>query len=453
MSLASWLLTEHPFFDDLRRHLLSVIDTRSITDLDDLVIASRRPVRTVLLGLNELIRSGEVEVTNEGIVGSVEPSNRIPVRRWNSSHDHLNSEILERYLEIAGEREVPSLLWGQRRLIPRSAIDRADYILSWLEHPTDTITFLGDDDLVSPLVAALAPASTVKVIDIDSAVLEVVQETSRKLGAAVDVRHSDLSRARLEDTSKSSVVISDPWPSADGSFESVFWNYAACVLKTGGVSITTVAPSHKPIGYDGSAVQQQRSLGLCVIDLQADFGVYESFEFEFTEFEKDFLARNHLHSSVAQTKSISTAQKIADIKVESPVAPALDFDKWTSAATAHYLTIQAGVEEQVRLATERGLGPASSKAPSSPGLRTELIVPPHLRQKIPRNSHGSREEKLHAWSTVLEELDIDASGDELNELVDLSITGRIQSDGPLSQLGLGIRAIESWERQRLDAVS
>jgi predicted methyltransferase len=451
MSLTSWLLTEHPFFDDLRQHLLAVIDTRNVTDLDDLVIASRRPVRTVILGLNELIRSGEVRVTTGGIVSGTEPSSRISVRRWGATCDNSNTELVNRYLELAADRETPSLLWGQRRLIPRSAIDRARYILSWLKHQTDRITFLGDDDLVSPIVAALAPSATVQVIDIDSAVLQAAQKTALELGAAVNVEHSDLSRASLEDASKSDIVVSDPFPSADGSFESVFWNYAAYILRVGGVSITTVAPSHKPIGFDGSAVQQQRALGLCVIDLQADFGVYESFDFEFTAFEKAIFSRNGLRSTVGQTKSISTAQKVEDREVEWDTIASLDFDKWTVAATNHYLTIQAGVNEQVRLAAERGLQPTLIKNLPTHGLRTELIVPSTLRQRIPRNSDVSREEKVSAWSSVLEEMKVAASSEELNELINLAAIGKIQSDGPLSSLGLAIRAIESWERKRLDA--
>ena len=451
MSLVSWVLTKHPFFDDLRQHLLAVIETRNITSLDDLVIASRRPVRTVILGLHELIESGEVRVTPEGIVRSAGPSSRIPLRRWGGTSDNSNPEVVNRYLELAAERETPSLLWGQRRLIPSSAVDRARYILSWLKHQTNRITFLGDDDLVSPIVAALAPSATVQVIDIDSAVLQTAEKTARALGATVNVQHSDLSHTSAKDAAKSDIVISDPWPSADGSFESVFWNYAARALRVGGVSITTVAPSHKPIGYDGSAAQQQRALGLFVIDLQADFGVYESFDFEFTAFEKAILSRNGLRSTVSQTKSISTSQKVVDAEIERATTTSLDFDKWTVAATNHYLTIQAGVDEQVRLAAERGLQPILANSLATHGLRTELIVPADLRHRIPRNSDVSREEKLNAWRSVLEKIKVEASPDELNELINLAAIGKIQPDGPLSKLGLAIRAIESWERQRLDA--
>lgn len=450
MTLTSWLLTHHPFFVDLRQHLLNVVDAWNIGDLDEFVISSRRPVRTVILGLNELIRSGEVRVAHEGIVGRTEVLSKMPVRHWAPEWNDSDAGILNRYLEIAAERETPSLLWGQRRLIPKSAIDRAHYVLSWLQRPTSKITFLGDDDLVSPLVAALAPSATVQVIDIDRAVLEIAQKTARELGATIHVQHSDLSRATVEG-SKSDIAISDPWPSADGSFESVFWNYAAYMLRVGGMSLTTVAPSHKPLGYDACAVSQHRELGLSVIDLQANFGVYESFDFEFTPFEKKFLARHNLRSTVAQTKSILTACKVAELNGACNPAASLDFDKWTAAATDHYLTIQAGVEEQVQLATDRGLQPALVKNLPSHGLRTELIVPSNLREKVPHNPALSTEEKLAAWGTVLNEMDVAASPAELNELINLSTTGQITPDGPLAPLGLAIRAIESWERKRLDA--
>ena len=34
MTLTSWLFADHPFFVDLQQHLLRVIETRNIRDLD-----------------------------------------------------------------------------------------------------------------------------------------------------------------------------------------------------------------------------------------------------------------------------------------------------------------------------------------------------------------------------------------------------------------------------------
>jgi predicted methyltransferase len=456
MPLGTWLLENHPFFAELRRQLLAVLETHDIKDLDELVVASRRPVRTVLLGLAELIDSGEVEVGSKIVAGAkkdVATPPAVPVRHWMASRGDGWDEIFSRYLQAASKREVPSLLWGQRRLIPESAVERAHYILSWLEKSDGKIVFLGEDDLVSPLVAAAAPAAAVHVIDIDRGVLNTVQETARALDARVHTHHADLSQAVLEHRADCHLVVSDPWPSGDGSFEGVFWSHVAGILRPGGISISTVSPSHKPLGYEAGALKQLRVLGLCLLDLQADFGRYESFDFEFTPYETNILNRYGLKSNIHHTKSIVAARKISANGFSSEAsAPALDFNRWSAAAMGHYLTIQAGVDDQRQLAAERGVSapPAPDSEEAQRGLRIELILPPELRDRTAQIATLSRERQIDAWGALLAEAGVNPTGDELTELVGLSQSGEIKQDGPLARLGLAIRAIESWERWRLD---
>lgn len=456
MSLTSWLFNEHQFFRELRHHLRSVIEARRIRNLDDLVIASRRPVRTVLLMLDEMIRSEEVTVFPDAItINSRADSPHLarPKRGWAWNDDGDKDEIISRYVQLASEREAPALVWGQRRLIPESAVERAFYILCWLTRYDGKIVFLGEDDLVSPLVAALAPSCEVHVVDIDRGVLNAVDKTASALGTKVHTYHNDLSQAALDHNADSDIVISDPFPSGDGSFEGVFWSHVVRVLRPGGISITTVAPSHKPIGYDARALSLQQGLGLSILDLQADFGWYESFEFEFTAFEKDILARHHLRSRVHHTKSIMAARKESlEVLAAGQSSPEIDFEKWSSATMHHYLTVQAGVEQQKQIAVERGLGPAPSKeaAITKRGLRVDLIAPPELRRKVAVDSTTGKQELIESWNTVLAEMGVAATDEEIIELVRLAEAASIEPQGPSASLDLAIRALESWERWRLD---
>ena len=451
MSVASWIVEEHPFFRELRGHLLEVIEGSRIGGLDDLVVRSRRPVRTVVLMLGELIRCGQVHagadgLTVEGGAGArspARPEDRIPAA---AARD---SDLAQRYQKAIAKREPPSLLWGQRRLVPSSAWERGMYVTSWMERARGTVVFLGDDDLVSPFVAAASPGWHVYLVDIDSAVLETARRTAAELGAGLRLRHADLSQAELEHDQSCDVVVSDPFPSADGSFERVFWSHVVRILRPGGISVTTINPSHKPAGYGDPALVQQQRLGLALLDLRADFGRYESFDFEFSDHEKQILDRHGLTSTISQTKSLMAARKVSSPQAGAELErDGFDFGRWTAATMDHYLTRQAGLKEQCALAADRGIGavPDRPSGVDRRGLRAELILPPELRKRVLE----PLAQPATAWAEALAELRVDAAGGEIDELVRLSKNADIRDRGPLAPLGLAIRAIESWQRRRLD---
>src|SRR5712692_1253725 len=118
MNLVTWLLSEHPFFSDTRQHLLDVLAQGGINSLDELVIRSRRPFRTVLLVLNELLQNGEVEITFDGFVPTGKSIASLPwaTGRYLSLSYGMPSGLQERYFSLVATREEPALLWGQRRL-------------------------------------------------------------------------------------------------------------------------------------------------------------------------------------------------------------------------------------------------------------------------------------------------------------------------------------------------
>jgi len=450
MSLARWLLAEHPFFQDLRGRLENVINFQAPLSLDELVVRSRRPVRTVLLMLNDLLRIGAAQASPVGIErGSPQSEQRhaiaVPQRQQSCP-----STIEQRYLNAVVQREVPVLLWSQRRLVPQSVIDRCNYILRWVDRPVGSIVFFGDDDLVSPLFAAVAGGWSVHVADIDQGVLDTAQRVAKELGTTITVHHADISQITAAWTDSYDIVVSDPFPSGDGSFEAMFWARAARVLRPGGISVTTIAPSHKPVGYDRQALSRQAEIGLLLIDLQADFG---SFDFEFTPFEKRIMNENRLASSISQTKSIMAARKPRSWQPCKPDGSNdFDFKKWSAATLNHYLTVQAGVDEQQRLAAARGVGAPVVTGDAAPqGLRVDLIVPAELRSQIALESGDPTADGARAWEAVLARVGAVSTADERRELVRLASIADVQSDGPLTELGLAIRAIESWERWRLDA--
>jgi len=449
MSLYSWFVEQHPFFRELRQNVLAVTRQSEVQSFDDLVVRARRPSRTVLLALDQLVGAGDVTITAAGITSRpsaqkqancLEPSTKSKLR-----FEHRLDDLPSRYISLASKREAPALLYGQRRLVPESAVERCLYILNWLNQPEGTIVFLGDDDLVSPIVASAAPGWTVHVVDIDNGVLEAAQRTAEGLGTRVLIHHGDLSQIVLDLESSCDVAVSDPFPSGDGSFEGVFWSHVARILRPGGVSVTTLSPSHKPLSFAAGALQSQQSLGLCLMDLRADFGRYEAFEFEYTPFEQSMLKSHGLVSTIAFTKSLMAARKLLPQK-DSASKTQFDFSTWSAATLGHYLTQQAGVEKQRSIAQERGFGlPDGSAVPPKQGLKVELLLPPALRQDVSRAGNT-----LQTWTSVLGSLGASPSEMEVREIVRLSVSADVQPEGPLAQLGLAIRALESWERWRLD---
>lgn len=424
---AAWVFGNHPVFTAARERVLSILSSVRTGNLDEIVVESRTPVRTALLILGYLNATGQLPRPSASACCG--PVATIPAR--------LTDLATDRYLAAVANREKPGLLWGQRRLVPRSAIDRAEYVLHLAERcpPGGGVVFLGDDDLVSPLVA-VACERPIVVFDIDLAVVERAQDVARALGGQIRAYHSDLSNEIPELDDRTDIVVCDPFPSGDGSFEAMFWRVAAALLNSEGILVTTVAPSHKPEIYARGALRMLDLAGFTLLDLHANFGRYELFEFELVDLERHLLRRLRLNSTIAHTKSLLAARYDGAGALS---APPLDFAQWTRAAYSHYLTGQAGSFEQIQLARQRGL--ADLDTPSAPvdTLRPELLLPATLRSDASNDPH--------LWRS---QLGLPITELELVELASLATTPRRTLSDDSGWLALMARAVESWERWRLD---
>lgn len=445
--LAWWLFEEHPLFRGVGTALTEVLSEGGPSSLDQLVLRSRYQVRTVLLSLSHLNDRGLIRPDGDGCV--MIPSSRpLDLHITPQVPPRANTFITSRYLADVAQREQPVLVWGQRRLVPSSAIERADYLDLWAQATVGKAIFLGDDDLVSPLFAALHPRWDVTVVDIDREVLERATVIAEDLGATVRGRHEDISCLMPGLAGEFDIAVADPFPTVDGSFEFVFWSYAKALLKRGGWLISTTAPSHKPLEYSKGALAMLASLGFTLQDLRANFGRYEVFDFEFTDFEKEVLSRLDLKSSVAHTKSLFAATNTGEHEAQLK-QPEFDFHHWTNAALGHYLTSQAGVGNQQTLAHDRGLSTSISTSGEGYGscIRLAGIFPKPLSDAIDaaKDTHSLKQ----VLATQLDSLlNISSTDDEREELARLTTNGLQDAVNP--KVALAIRAIDSWGRRRLD---
>lgn len=453
MSVTEWIISQHLFFRELSQHLLNVLRRHHRLSLDELVVRSRRPVRTILLALENLLTSGQVHV----VEGDLQVYKHAHLPFYPSSYDveYLNGAISQRYLQLATEREKPALLWGQRRLLPTSAVNRAYYILNQMRKTEGVITFLGDDDLVSPLVSAFAPHWDVHVVDIDAEILSRASSIAAQLDTQVQLHHSDLASAAADSPLKSDIAVGDPFPSGDGSFEEVFWGVAARILQPQGTLVTTIAPSHKPLSYSLGALKKLQNLGFCLKDLRENFGEYEVFDFEFLPYEKRILDTWALESHVSHTKSLLSAHYVPESnQTGEGQSPSFAYQHWMWSAAAHYLTLQAGQDDQIQIANSRGVASIkeqdSKNVREAEGLSISVMIPQPLREKL-RSLSGSPSDLVADCVRVLEEhFHVRPTDAEIAELIRISNSASLTTDGQLAQLGLSIRAIESWERWRLD---
>lgn len=449
MSILEWGLSYHPFLKYAREIILEHLQGEATGSIDNVIISSRLPVRTVLFVLHDLIKTNQIEAkTLADRFDYVEAEQQ---RILAKSSPIISRYAMEKYLSLSAEREKAALLWGQRRLIACSVVDRLFYIANNITAPFGKIAFLGDDDMVSPLVAVAYPRWSVEVFDIDDAVLKRAAIISDKLNSRVGCHHVDLSLDNSAWRNAFDIVICDPFPSVDGSFEGMFWAHAKAMLQTGGVLISTIAPSHKPLEFSVGALNKLLQLGFCIRDLRSDYGKYEIFDFEFTSFEKKIITEYHINPHISHTKSLFSARLIAKTNFAMNNKSGFDFKEWTAGIANHYLTLQAGIDKQLEIASSRGLYRINKSSIESQKyrFRVETLIPHQLRPKVSEDRifladywEGFFEKAIHVRPTTK----------ELREIINLLRKGDLSMESELPELGLAIRILESWERGRFDFV-
>jgi branched-chain polyamine synthase A-like protein len=197
------------------------------------------------------------------------------------------------------------------------------------------IVFLGDDDLVSPLVAALAPRHEVVVCDIDPIVLEESEAAAQTLNASLTTISVDFQDPQPAAELEAELAIADPFPSGDGAFEGFFWEVATRALVEDGRLISTISPSHKPRDYRQGALRALEDLEFELLETRADQSRYEVFDFELARLELRFLDHLGQTPGLSHTKDVFLAARRHGKPPGEP--PPFTYSHWQEATEGHYL--------------------------------------------------------------------------------------------------------------------
>jgi len=451
MSLADALIARQHVFAQCRDRVRSRLTRHGPFTLDDLAIATRFPSRTVLLVVADMLRRSELAVEDGRVRLRAEPSmggRRLPATRPELSAERRDpSQVLASYAtELARLRPDPALLWTQRWLTVESAVHRARTVAVGDPAAHPVVLLLGDDDAVSPLIAYLIPDANLVVIDIDQAVLSMLEELARGLRVRITTIHHDLSEGapplgRIRPTS----VVCDPFPTADGSFEAAFWTVAAALLPEHGSLFTTTQPSHKPLGYSWRAQQRLEELGFVITGAEAVASAYELFDFELTAYERDLVAGSGLMMYVSHTKSLLHAIKVREFRPPADQTDALAVSPLNMGD--HYLTQQVGLNTQREIVRTRGPRPKAPAAVPALASSASVRLDPYVifRPPGPAAAASPGDQSLSALSWQRYEYELAADEEELltalADGVDLA-----SLDLEEQRLALCVRAIQSWTR-------
>jgi hypothetical protein len=440
MNLATWTLRHHPFFLGLTEKLNNRLVIRSGLSIDDLVVELRRPLRPILLVLDILSQDGLLSASTFGSVRS----SRFSIETG-SDEDLLRA----RYGAATAKPGDLALLWTQRRLTRASAADRANYVARFCVRRTGRIVLFGDDDLVSPLLAAKLPDWHVTAIDIDADVLQRIDSVAKQLGSTVDTIHADLATWRLIGEPPD-IVVCDPFPTKDGSFERIFWVPAASILRAGGMLVSTSLPSHKPTNYSADIAGLLRRLDFSIVDQRMSGGTYEVYDFDLLPQERAILQRLKLHCTVHHTKALFAAEKLTDRAPPSDLRVEEDVMKqWMRRFSGHYLTVAAGKDVQAQLSIRRS--PQSSgkvegtaagtHAPS--GMDVSLLLPSQFEARTAGIQCALDIEALFEMLELKTRLRVEANERAL--LLQLHM-GTFDPESLDEPLALVVRSLDSWTR-------
>ncbi|MCK6681150.1 MAG: bis-aminopropyl spermidine synthase family protein [Thermoanaerobaculia bacterium] len=259
-----------------------------------------------------------------------------------SQKDDLSSvsrSAARSYFAARHVRGRPALLFGQRFITPRSALARAEAI-SRNTGSSRSVIFLGDDDLVSPILSFLRPDLRVTVLDIDANVLNALKASRRPSLeiVACDLRNGipAVLRGRFD------LFVADPFPSSDGSFELMFVAAGTQALSRSGarLGLVSLAPTHKTNAFGQRQVQLVQTSGARLLLWDTATAEYELIPGEWSPLEETTLATLDPRQS-----SFSHAKTLALFRWDEP---SLDpprgtpIDAWVECILAHDLTWRLG---------------------------------------------------------------------------------------------------------------
>ncbi|MGH8545677.1 MAG: bis-aminopropyl spermidine synthase family protein [Gammaproteobacteria bacterium] len=444
-ALFDWMMCNHPVFTDCARRLCSLMDTQGDMPFDELVVTSRRPMRMVLLAFDHLRRTGRLDYGTQ----THAPAPSAGTGAFSPPQDD-GRRIWDAYSKMAKERIEPSLLFGQRRLVPEAAWRRAHRTRAEMVSPAGRVLFIGDDDLVSPVLAALSPGWSVEVVDIDGAVLDRVAEVATGLDTTVTCLHGSVESLPADVRGPYDVVITDPFPSGDGSFEREFWWSATTVLRPGGSLVTTVAPSHKPLAFSRGALRAMDALGFVLRAMLDGHELYEVFEFELTDLERQIIRAHSISTTISHTKTLAIANYCPGANVQQRTP--FDYAAWQTQLEHHYLTIQAGLDEQRALSRARlpEIPPYQAPTDAGPGMGPELLWPSGEREALRAEIGPLTGETMQSWRTAIADRTmVELTDNDMYAIRTYTQTSRFDLDNPeVVRVALALRSIESWDRWR-----
>ena len=188
---------------------------RDLAELVRLSAAPRRSVEDVLTALgDDLERDGERVRIKPGLAASYEryhlPHYADPLDAAVAAHDKLLAKIGEWVAEVPP----PLAALDHVQATPETVLRRALWLDARYDLASSSVLFLGDHDLTSLAVRAIAPSAELTVVDLDERVLSYLDERGER---TIRTAHADL-RVGLPPalSGRADLVFSDPPYTSEG---------------------------------------------------------------------------------------------------------------------------------------------------------------------------------------------------------------------------------------------
>jgi len=278
-----------------RHAALSLTQEAGVICFGELVRRCRIPIRGAILVLRSLVKQGLLQVSLDGFLlpATMTDAQRRPqsCSLCNEREAELSAEsrtFLASFAEIASARPVECLLFGQRLIDDLGVLARTVALRHNGQLFGKRVALLGDDDLTSIGISLLGRPAKLTVLDIDERLLNFTAEVSRTLDLDIEVQRYDCADPVPSTQARSyDLVICDPYPTYDGSFESFFWSRAHTLLDPKGDSTvySFVGPSHKPPAFTRTALKTIHQAGATVLEMRPGFNAYVVIDGELTATE------------------------------------------------------------------------------------------------------------------------------------------------------------------------
>ncbi|MBI9082220.1 MAG: bis-aminopropyl spermidine synthase family protein [Desulfobacterales bacterium] len=352
----------------LKNELIRTIDLNQPLSFFELVYLMHLAYRNTLFFLEMLSREGKVVCTEQGICLAHSPN----LKRQHKHKEIMTQKILpwstevrqlERNLEqIARKQPSPILLFGHRGITIESTLNRINYMLYRDDVVDKEIAFIGDNDLCSIALGLLGKSRRLCVFDIDEKLIDFLRAVCKEYSLKIEFVNYDCHNPTpVEFQNSFDVFWSDPYPTADASFEYLFWQRGLSLLRLGAgkIGYTLSMPSHKNRSHFHASQRLLTDLGLIITDVIPRMNSYKLILGELSEQEEIWLrcyaADKDVKLGIAHTKSLIRFETSNHNMNYGPDFKELkkgrddDLSNWILNQIDNYLLLHIGVEEQLNL--------------------------------------------------------------------------------------------------------